>query len=124
MEFYDVMFSYLDKETMEEHYLSVPEQGGQKAWEDLGMSMSRAEPYGMIGIYKLENEVVSGTGKFDKSGVSSSREARESPDTAFRYFTSNSKSNSNSISTKTKDYVMHVSDWKVSGRRRNWLSRS
>jgi len=65
---------------------------------------------GMIGIYKLENEVVSGTGKFDKSGVGSDREARESLDTAFRYFTSNSKSISNSISTKTKDYVMHVSD--------------
>jgi ATP-dependent Lon protease len=27
MEFYDVMFSYIDKETIEEHYLSVPEQG-------------------------------------------------------------------------------------------------
>ena len=53
---------------------------------------------------------MSGTGKFDKSGVSSSREARESLDTAFRYLTSNSKSISNSISTKTKDYVMHVSD--------------
>ena len=65
---------------------------------------------GMIGMYKLENEVVSGTGKFDKSGTSSSREARESLDTAFRYFTSNSKSISNSISTKTKDYVMHISD--------------
>ena len=62
----------------------------------------------MIGIYKLEYEVVSGTGKFDKSGVSSSREARESLDTAFRYFTSNGKSISNSISTRTKDYVMHV----------------
>lgn len=30
MEFYDVMFSYIDKETLEEHYVSVPEQGGGK----------------------------------------------------------------------------------------------
>ena len=129
MEFYDVMFSYIDKETLEEHYVSVPEQGGGKLIpEGMGrpghVYFAGQSHTGMIGIYKLENEVVSGTGKFDKSGVSSSREARESPDTAFRYFTSNSKSNSNSISTKTKDYVMHVSDWKVSGRRRNWLSRS
>lgn len=64
----------------------------------------------MIGMYKLEKEVVSGTGKFDKSGVSSSREARDSLDMAFRYLASNSKSISNSISTRTKDYVMHISD--------------
>ena len=30
MEFYDVNFSYIDNETFEEHYVSVPEQGGGK----------------------------------------------------------------------------------------------
>lgn len=115
MEFYDVMFSYFDKESMEEEYVSVPEQGGGKLIPEgmekpghvyvVGQSDS-----GMIGVYKLENQVVSGTGKFDKSGVSSHRGARESLDTAFRYFTANSKSVSNTISTKTKDYLMHVSD--------------
>ena len=29
-EFYDVNFSYIDNETFEEHYVSVPEQGGGK----------------------------------------------------------------------------------------------
>lgn len=115
MEFYDVMFSYIDKETLEEEYVSVPEQGGGKLIPE-GMAkpghvyVAGQSHSGMIGIYKLENQVVSGTGKFDKSGVSSSREARESLDTAFRYFTANSKSVSNSISTKTKDYLMHISD--------------
>jgi len=66
---------------------------------------------GMIGVYKLENQVVSGTGKFDKSGVGSYREARESLDTAFRYFrANNSKGISNVISTKTKDYLIHITD--------------
>ena len=65
---------------------------------------------GMLGIYKLENKVVSGTGKYDKSGVGSNREARESLDTASRYFTANSKCVSSTISTKTKDYLMHISD--------------
>lgn len=65
---------------------------------------------GMIGVYKLENQVVSGTGKFDKSGLGSHRGAKESLDTAFRFFTANSKAISNTISTKTKDYLMHVSD--------------
>jgi len=115
MEFYDVMFSYLDKETMLEEHVSVPEQGGGKLIPEgmlrpghvylVGQSHT-----GMIGVYKLENQVVSGTGKFDKSGVGSSRDTKESLDTAFRFFTANSKSVSNSISTKTKDYLMHITD--------------
>ncbi len=115
MEFYDVMFSYLDKESMEEEHISVPEQGGGKLIPE-GMGKPGhvyvvGHGYsGMIGVYKLENQVVSGTGKFDKSGVSSSRETRESLDTAFRYFTANSKRISNTIAIKTKDYLMHISD--------------
>ena len=98
MEFYDVIFSYIDKGTLEKHYVSYPS------------GVAGQSHTGMIGIYKLENEIVSGTGKFDKSVVSPSREARESLDATFRYFTSNDKSISNSISTRTKNYVMHVSD--------------
>ncbi|KOF09263.1 ATP-dependent Lon protease [Planococcus glaciei] len=115
MEFYDVMFSYIDKETLEEEYTSVPEQGGGKLIpEGMGkpghVYVAGHGNSGMMGVYKLENQVVSGTGKFDKSGVSSSREARESLDTAFRFFTANSKSISNAIAIKTKDYLMHISD--------------
>ena len=115
MEFYDVMFSYFDKESMVEEYVSVPEQGGGKLIpEGMGkpghVYVVGQSDSGMIGVYKLENQVVSGTGKFDKSGVSSHRGARESLDTAFRYFTANSKSVSNTISTKSKDYLMHLSD--------------
>lgn len=115
MEFYDVHFSYIDKETMNEEYVSVPEQGGGKLIpEGLGKpghvyTVGHGDS-GMIGVYKLENQVVSGAGKFEKSGVGSHRRAKESLDTAFRYFTSNSKSISSSISTKTKDYLMHISD--------------
>lgn len=32
MEFYDVNFSYIDNETFEEHYVSVPEQGGENSY--------------------------------------------------------------------------------------------
>ncbi len=115
MEFYDVMFSFLDKETMQEEHVAVPEQGGGKLIPEgmlrpghvyvVGQALT-----GMIGVYKLENQVVSGTGKFDKAGIGSNREVKESLDTAFRYFTANSKSVSSSISTKTKDYLMHLTD--------------
>lgn len=115
MEFYDVHFSYIDRETLNEEYVSVPEQGGGKLIPE-GMckpghvyTVGHGDS-GMIGVYKLENQVVSGTGKFEKSGVGSHRGAKESLDTAFRYFTANCKSISSSISTKTKDYLMHISD--------------
>jgi ATP-dependent Lon protease len=115
MEFYDVHFSYIDKETLEEEFVSVPEQGGGKLIPS-GMGKP-GHVYtichgdsGMIGVYKLENQVVSGTGKFDKSGIAGHREAKESLDTAFRYFTANSKSISSSIGIKTKDFLMHIAD--------------
>lgn len=115
MEFYDVMFSYIDKETMDEEIVSVPEQGGGKLIpEGLGkpghVYVAGQNDTGMIGIYKLENQVVTGSGKFDKSGLGSHRGARESLDTAFRFFTANSKNVSSSIRTKNRDYLMHVSD--------------
>lgn len=115
MEFYDVMFSYIDNETLLEEYVSVPEQGGGKLIPE-GMPkpghiyVVGQNNTGMIGVYKLENEVVTGTGKYDKSGIGGIRELRESLDTAFRFFTANSKAISNSISTKTKDYLMHITD--------------
>jgi ATP-dependent Lon protease len=115
MEFYDVHFSYIDRETLNEEYVSVPEQGGGKLIpEGMGKpghvyTVGHGDS-GIIGVFKLENQVVSGTGKFEKSGVGSHRGAKESLDTAFRYFTANCKSISSSISTKTKDYLMHISD--------------
>jgi ATP-dependent Lon protease len=115
MEFYDVMFSYIDKNTLQEEYVSVLEQGGGKLIPE-GMSkpghvytVGHGES-GMIGVFKLENQVVSGSGKFEKSGVGSNRAVKESLDTAFRYFTANSKSISGTISIKTKDYLMHIAD--------------
>jgi ATP-dependent Lon protease len=115
MEFYDVMFSYIDKESLQEEYVSVPEQGGGKLIPE-GMGKP-GHVYtvghgssGMIGVFKLENQIVSGTGKFDKSGVGSHRDVKESLETAYRYFTANSKSISSSIAIKTKDFLMHITD--------------
>lgn len=115
MEFYDVQFSYIDRETMNEEFVSVPEQGGGKIIpEGMGKpghiyTIARGNS-GMIGAYKVETEVISGSGKFEKTGLASDREAKESIETAFRYFRANSKNVSGTISTTTKDYLMHVQD--------------
>lgn len=115
MEFYDVHFSYIDNENLNEEFVSVPEQGGSKIIpEGMGKpghvyTVARGDS-GMIGVFKIETEVVSGTGKFEKSGLGSSRDAKESVNVAFNYFKANSKSISNSISTKNNDFLMHVQD--------------
>ncbi|HEX3044883.1 MAG TPA: protease Lon-related BREX system protein BrxL [Bacillota bacterium] len=115
MEFYDVHFSYIDNETLSEEFVSVPEQGGGKIIpEGLGKpghvyTVGRGKS-GMIGVYKIETQVVSGTGKFEKTGLGSEREAKEAIETAFRFFKANHKNISGTISTQTKDYLMHVQD--------------
>ena len=115
MEFYDVQFSYIDNETLVEEFVSVPEQGGGKIIPE---GMNRAGHVytvargknGMIGTYKIETEVINGSGKFEKTGVSSDREAKEAIDTSFKYFRANSKNISGSISVTARDYMMHVQD--------------
>jgi ATP-dependent Lon protease len=115
MEFYDVHFSYIDTESNEEEFVSVPEQGGNKLIpEGQGKpghiyTVGDTES-GIIGVYKIEVEVVSGKGKFTKSGLSSNRLARENIDMAFNYFKANSKSISNSISTSKNNYLLHIQD--------------
>lgn len=115
IEFYDVNFSYIDIEDNSEHYVTVPESGGSKLIpEGMGkpgqvFSVSRNEE-GKIGVYKLELQVVAGSGKYEKSGLGSSSKAKEAVQTAFSYFKANAKSVSQSISTKEKDYQLHVQD--------------
>jgi len=54
--------------------------------------------------------MVTGSGKFERTGIGSNREAKESIDTAYRYLKANSKNISGSIGTTTKDYLMHLQD--------------
>lgn len=115
MEFYDVQFSYIDNETLAEEFISVPEQGGGKIIPE---GMNRAGHVytvargknGMIGPYKIETEVINGNGKFEKTGLGSDRQIKETIDTAFKYFRANSKNISGSISVTARDYMMHVQD--------------
>jgi ATP-dependent Lon protease len=115
MEFYDVNFSYIDNETFEEHYVSVPEQGGGKLIPE-GMcnpgqiyTVSRGKN-GMIGVFRLESQMLPGNGKFDRTGIGSDRECKEATDTAYNYLKANGNRISGSISTTTKDYIINYQD--------------
>ena len=82
MEFYDVNFSYIDNETFEEHYVSVPEQGGGKLIPE-GMcnpgqiyTVSQGKS-GMLGVFRLESQMLPGNGKFERTGIGSDRDAKK-----------------------------------------------
>ena len=115
MEFYDVNFSYIDNETFEEHYVSVPEQGGGKLIPEWlcnpgqVYTVSRGKS-GMIGVFRLESQMLPGNGKFDRTGIGTDRDARESSSTAFNFLKANGNRISGSISTTTKDYIINYQD--------------
>lgn len=115
MEFYDVNFSYIDNETFEEHYVSVPEQGGGKLIPE-GIcnpgqiyTISQGKS-GMIGVFRLESQMLPGNGKFERTGLGNDRAAKESSNTAFNYLKANANRISGSISTTTKDYIVNYQD--------------
>ena len=115
MEFYDVNFSYIDNESFEEHYVSVPEQGGGKLIPE-GMNnpgniytVSRGKS-GMVGVYRLETQVLPGNGKFERTGIGTDREAKEATNTAFNYLKANGNAISGKISTTMKDYIVNYQD--------------
>jgi ATP-dependent Lon protease len=115
MEFYDVNFSFIDNESFEEHFVSSPEQGGGKLIPD-GLcnpgqiyTVSRGKN-GMIGVYRLETQMLSGSGKFERTGIGSDRDAREASNTAFNFLKANCNSISGNISTATKDYIINYQD--------------
>ena len=115
MEFYDVNFSYIDNETFEEKYVSVPEQGGGKLIPD-GIAnpgtiytVSHAKS-GMVGVYRLETQMLPGNGKFDRTGLGTDRDAKEAANIAFNFIKANGMSISRSISTTQRDYIINYQD--------------
>ena len=115
MEFYDVNFSYIDMDDMSEHYVSVPEQGGGKLIPE-GMcnpgqvyTVSQGKS-GMIGLFRLESQMLPGTGKFERTGIGTDRDAKESTNTAFNFLKANANRISGSISTTMKDYIINYQD--------------
>ena len=115
MEFYDVNFSYIDLETFEENYVSVPEQGSGKLIPE-GVcnpgqvyTVSQGKS-GMIGVFRLESQMLPGNGKFERTGIGSETKSKEATNTAFNYLKANAGRISGAISTTTKDYIINYQD--------------
>lgn len=112
MEFFDVHFSYIDVETLEEQYVSVKEQGGGglipegQAKPGTVYTVSTGATSGHLGLYRLETQATAGNGKLNTSGLGSSSGAKEGLKVAHDYF----KANVNRVSTMTKagDFDLHL----------------
>lgn len=115
MEFYDVNFSYIDNETFEEHYVSVPEQGGGKLITegvcDPGQIYTVGHgKSGMIGVFRLESQMFPGNGKFERTGLGSDTKCKEAASTAFSWLKANGTRISGTINITAKDYIINYQD--------------
>jgi ATP-dependent Lon protease len=120
MEFYDVHFSYIDNESLEEHFVSVKEQGGgglipegpgkPGVLHTIGLSNK-----GMPGLYRLELQITKGSGKLATSGLWNSGTAKEQIKIAFDFF----KANAARITAGTKvvdhDFHLHAVELQNTG---------
>ena len=115
MEFYDVNFSYIDLDTFEEKFVSVPEQGGGKLIPDGSCNPGQVYTVsqgksGMIGVFRLESQMLPGNGKFERTGLGSDRDCKESTNTAFNFLKANGHRISSGISTTMRDYIINYQD--------------
>jgi ATP-dependent Lon protease len=113
MEFYDVHFSYIDNESFEEKFVSVLEQGGGSLIPEGPLKPGTLYTVaiganGLLGLYRLELQVVGGSGKLSISGVSSSSQAREAIKVGYDYFKANMSKVSVSYKAGDHDYHLHI----------------
>lgn len=120
MEFYDVHFSYIDNESLEEHFVTVKEQGGGALIPEgpgkpgqihtIGLSNK-----GVPGLYRLELQVTKGSGKLATSGLWNSTAAKEQVKIAFDYFKANAARISGSAKVMEHDFHLHVVELQNTG---------
>ena len=120
MEFYDVHFSYIDQETMEEKFISVPEQGGGALIPDGPLNPGVLHTIatgssGHLGVYRIETQVTAGTGKLTLSGLGSNTVAKESIKVGFDYFKANASSVSASAKPADHNFHLHVVELQNTG---------
>lgn len=94
MEFFDVNFSYIDNETLEEFFVNVSEQGGANLIP-AGIPNAGVVHFvdggaaSKLGVYRVETQMTPGTGKHSTSGFGSDTTVKEQVRVGFEYFKGN-----------------------------------
>ena len=121
MEFYDVHFSYTDKETNEDRFISVLEHGGGTLIPEgpLKPGILHTIGHGMkdeyLGLYRLETQMSSGNGSLQVSGIGTSSKAKEAIKVAFDYFKANVSRVSASAKAGDHNYHVHIVEMQNTG---------
>lgn len=122
-EFSDVNLGYIDLDTNEEHVVELPEvsngtlifQGFEKPGYVYGIGRSISD---VLGVYRLENKLVDGTGSFSFKNVEglakSPKSVRDSLNAAFNYFHEHS-GEFVSGSAEDFDYSLYFNDLQSRG---------
>lgn len=113
MEFFDVHFSYIDNESLEEFFVNVPEQGGSKL---IAEGVHRPGVVHLVtqgsadklGLYRYETQMMPGSGKHSVSGLGSNTAAKEAIRIGFDYFKGNLKRISASSKFSEHEFHLHV----------------
>ena len=124
MEFYDVHFSYIENENLQENFVSLPEQGGDKLIPEGAMNPGAlytiaAGADEMLGLYRLELQVTAGSGKLSISGVGSNSASKESIRIAFDYFKANISQITSSVKVGEHDFHLHLIEMNNTGATNN-----
>jgi ATP-dependent Lon protease len=113
MEFYDVHFSYIDQESMEEKFINVPEQGGSSLIPEGQLKPGVVHTVstgadGIPGLYRIELQVTAGNGKLKMSGFGSNTKVKEAVRIGFDYFKANISRVSSLSKPGERDFHIHV----------------
>ena len=120
MEFFDVNFSYIDNETLEEVFVNVPEQGGSHLIP-AGIPNSGVTHFvdegatGKLGVYRIETQMTPGTGKHSTSGFGSDSSAKEQVRVGFEYFKGNLNRIAANAHLSDHEFHLHFVDLQTSG---------
>jgi len=120
MEFYDVHFSYIDNETLEEKFVSVLEQGGGTLIPEGPMNPGTMHTVklgtsGHPGLYRLELQVTAGNGKLSISGSGTDTKTKEAIKIAYDYFKANMARVSSMSKAGDHDYHLHIVEMQSTG---------
>ncbi|RUM53668.1 MAG: ATP-dependent Lon protease [Marinomonas sp.] len=114
MEFWDTNFSYIDKETQEEHFVGLPEEKGSHLIENTplppGVCYTSTSDGDNVALVRIEAVITSGSGKLNISGVSNTG-VKENIKNTYQYIKANEKTIlSEQHSLKNYDITIQVTN--------------
>ena len=121
VEFIDVNLGFIDKEEGTEEIIAVPEQTPNTLIPDVKLPFGHVFAVGKgsngeMGVYRLENKAVRGSGSMETQGIENNRPVKEAINAAFKYFENNARKVIPGIKVKDKDYLLTYMDVQNKGK--------